>query len=477
MGNAEKRQSENTTSGRTPRPSNEVRYPQNLEAERALLGSILIDNSALDRASELIGAEDFFSRAHQLIFSEMLVMSGNNQGIDFVTISESLAARGYMERVGGAAYIASLTDGVPFGAGTNVTEYCRIIREKSSARNLLNLLYSSETRVMEGIDSATEIAEEIQAGIAEIGEAGAGSMMVPVESAMRKTTEMLMTMQHGKPLLSGMPTGFRHLDDMTGGFQAGDMVVIAARTSGGKTALALDLISNFCKRKEPAALLSLEMTKESVLLRLLCKEAEVSLHKLRTGFTSKKENQRLIKAIGVVSAWPLWIADPASMSADAMVCKLMAMAKTKGIKLAAVDYLQLLHAKAENRTQEVSYISRQLKHAAHEIGKISGGSVIAVSQLSRVKPDEELELYHLRESGQIENDSDVVFFIYNEKRSTSGTFDEQWIPKFVKIAKQRNGLTGRIRMGFVPHLMTFRESARVSEEPEDIKMAAAGDES
>jgi replicative DNA helicase len=476
MMNNQRKASGKGTPAKTPMPSDEARQlPQCLEAERALLGSILIDNAALDGAVEVLDADDFYLESHRLLFGEMLTMMGRNQVIDLVTIGESLSSRGELEQAGGAGYIASLTDGVPHGVGSNVAEYCRIIQEKAASRNLFHLLVNSQSKVLDGLESASEIAEQAQAGIADIGEMKSGALMVPVKQALRKTAELIMGMEHGKPMLSGEPTGFGCLDDMTGGLQAGDMVVIAARPSEGKTSLALDIISNYCKRGEPAALLSLEMTKESVLLRMVCKEADVSLHKLRTGFTSKEENQRLVRAIRIVNAWPLWIADPSSLSGEAMACKLIGMVKAKRIKLAVVDYLQLLHARAENRTQEVSTISRQLKRAAHEIGKISGGCLIAVSQLARIGNNDELRLHHLRESGQIEQDADLVIFIYDDKRAADETLAEHYSGKIVKIAKQRNGLTGPVRMLFVKHLMTFRERLDVTEERRDRKMDAAGD--
>ena len=475
MTNNQQKVSGKGTPAKTLRPSDEERQlPQSLEAERALLGSILIDNAALDVAVEVLDADDFYLESHRILFGEMLAMMGRNQAIDLVTICEALGSRGQLERAGGTGYIASLTDGVPGGVVNNVSDYRRIIQEKSASRNLFNLLANSQSKVLEGNDTAAEIAEQAQAGIADIGEMKSGALMVPVKQALRKTAEMIMGMEHGKPMLSGEPTGFGCLDDMTGGLQAGDMVVIAARPSEGKTSLALDIISNYCKRGEPVALLSLEMTKESVLLRMVCKEANVSLHKLRTGFTSKEENQRLIQAIRIVNSWPLWIADPSSLSGEAMACKLIAMVKSKRIKLAVVDYLQLLHAKAENRTQEVSTISRQLKRAAHEIGKVSGGCLIAVSQLSRIGNNDELRLHHLRESGQIEQDADLVMFIYDDKRAADDPLDEHYSGKIVRIAKQRNGLTGPVRMLFVKHLMTFRERLDIADR-KDRKMDVAGD--
>jgi replicative DNA helicase len=439
--------------------------PHNLEAERALLGSILLDNSALNFALETLGKEDFYSEAHRHTFEKMAELSEKNRVIDLVTLSEELAREGLLEKAGGAAYLAALTDGVPIGTTAGMGEYCRIVKEKSTIRRLINASSNTIARCLEGADDAASLIDLAQSQVFEIAEQRVQSGFANVREIVKTSFGKIDILFDRGQRVTGIETGFEDLDNMTSGLQAGELIVIAARPSLGKTALALNIAAHAAiKNRKIVGMFSLEMSKESLVIRLLCSEARIDSHKLRTGFSSKDDWNRMTPALGRLSEAPFYIDDTPALSIMQIRAKARRMKAEKGLDLLIVDYLQLVAgpSKSENRTQEVAYISRNLKSIAKEL-KVP---VLALSQLSRA-PEQRTglgqrpQLSDLRESGSIEQDADVVIFIFREKKAAEEGQDGE--EEFVQggsetrliIGKQRNGPTGDVQVVFLKPYAKF----------------------
>ena len=453
-------------------PSDRV-VPHNLEAERALLGSILLDNSALNLALEGVGKDDFFSEAHRITFDKMIAISEKNRTIDLVTLSEELAKEGQIDKAGGAAYLAALTDGVPVGTSVAVSEYSRIVKEKSILRRLINASNNVISRCLEGTDDPDTLIDLAQSEVFDIAEqkiqSGFSNIRDIVKSSFVNIDELLERGQR----VTGIATGFEELDNMTSGLQPGELVVVASRPSLGKTALALNIAAHAAiKHRKTVGFFSLEMSKESLVLRLLCSEAETDSHRLRSGFLSRENREawnKLTRALGRLGDAPLLIEDTPALSIMQIRTKARRLKIEKGLDLMVVDYLQLVSGQGrfENRTQEVSYISRGLKSIAKEL-KVP---VLALSQLSRAPeqrkgPFQRPQLSDLRESGSIEQDADVVIFIFRERRSAEeneaeGEVDRRGIEMRLIVGKQRNGPTGEIPVVFMRPYAKFANVAHV----------------
>ncbi len=273
--------------------------PHNLEAERALLGSVLLDNGALNFALELLGKEDFYSEAHRLAFEKMSEISEKNRTIDLVTLSEELAKGGLLEKAGGAAYLASLTDGVPIGTMAAMGEYCRIVKEKSTIRRLINASNNTIARCLEGTDDPETLIDLAQSQVFEIAEHRVQSGFATIREIVKSSFGKIDVLFDRGQRVTGIETGLEDLDNITSGLQAGELVVIAARPSLGKTALALNIAAHAAiNHRKVVGMFSLEMSKESLVIRLLCSEARIDSHKLRTGFSSKEDWNRMTPALG-----------------------------------------------------------------------------------------------------------------------------------------------------------------------------------
>jgi replicative DNA helicase len=451
--------------------ASEVTYPQNLEAERALLGAILLDNAALVTAMELVSKDDFFAETHRLIFERMVQLSEKAGAIDLVTLSEELARSGLLERVGGAAYLASLTDGVPIGAGGSVAEYCRIIRGKSIMRRLIHVSNNVISRCLEGGEDPQTLIDAAQSQIFEIAEQKAQSGFLGISQIVKDSFGSIDVLFDRGQRVTGVETGFTRLDDLTSGLQPGELIVIAARPSLGKTALALNIAAHAATvRRNVVGVFSLEMSKESLLIRLLCSEARINSHKLRTGFSSREDWQKMTQALGRLAEAPLYIEDSPALSVMQIRAKARRLKAEKGLDLLIVDYLQLVtgQGRFENRTQEVSYISRSLKGIAKEL-RIP---VVALSQLSRapeMRPGRQPQLSDLRESGSIEQDADVVMFIVHPDGRQEGAEPEEerlGVEVELKIGKQRNGPTGSVQLVFLKPYVRFENPAAPAQYPE-----------
>jgi replicative DNA helicase len=440
----------------------EKAFPHNLEAERALLGSILMDNGVINQALEFIEKNDFFSDAHRAMFEKMLYLSEKNRTIDLVTLCEELSREGLLEKVGGAGYVAALTDGIPIGISASIVEYSRIIKEKSLVRRLINASNNIISRCFEGVDDPATLIDLAQSQVFEISEQKVQSGFLDIHQIVKSsfgTIDVLLDRGHR---VTGIESGFIELDNMTSGFQPGELIILAARPSLGKTALALNIAAHAtvdCGKK--VGVFSLEMSKESLAIRLLCSEARIDSHKLRSGFTTRDDWPKMTQALGRLAEAPLYIEDTPALSIMQIRAKARRLKAEKGLDLLIVDYLQLATGtgRYENRTQEVSYISRGLKSIAKELGV----PVLALSQLSRApeqRPGQKPMLSDLRESGSIEQDADVVIFIFRERRSTEeGEEEPAGAETKLIIGKQRNGPTGEIPIVFMKPYVRFENMA------------------
>ena len=441
--------------------------PHNLEAERALLGSILLDNSALNLALEGVGKDDFFSEAHRIAFDKMIAISEKNRTIDLVTLCEELSKEGQIEKVGGAAYLAALTDGVPIGTSIAVSEYSRIVKEKSILRRLINASHNLISRCLEGTDDPDTLIDLAQSQVFEIAEQKVQSGFTNIRDIVRSSFGSIEELLERGRNVTGVGTGFADLNNMTSGLQPGELIVVAARPSLGKTALALNIAAHAAiEDRKKVGFFSLEMSKESLVMRLLCSEAKTDSHRLRSGFSNRDDWKKLTQALGRLGDAPLFIEDTPALSIMQIRAKARRLKMEKGLDLMIVDYLQLVSGQGrfENRTQEVSYISRGLKSLAKEL-KVP---VLALSQLSRApeqRPGQRPQLSDLRESGSIEQDADVVIFLFRERKAAAesdeeGEVDRRGVEMKLIIGKQRNGPTGDIPIVFMRPYAKFESMDR-----------------
>ena len=444
--------------------------PQNLEAERALLGSVLLDNSALNVALETLTREDFFSESHRLMFEKMVAISERNRTIDLVTLAEELSKDGLLEKVGGAAYLAALTDGVPLGTTASIAEYSRIVKEKSIVRRLINASNNVIARCLEASDEPEALIDLAQSQVFEIAEQKVPSGFLGVKDIVKSSFGTIDVLFDRGKSVTGVETGFVDLDRMTSGFQPGELIILAARPSLGKTALALNVGAHAATQGVATGIFSLEMSKESLLIRLLCSEARIDSHKLRTGFTSRDEWSKMTQALGRLAEAPLYIDDSPALSVMQIRARARRVKAEKGLGLLIVDYLQLItgHGRFENRTQEVSFISRSLKSIAKELSV----PVLALSQLSRApeeRPGHRPQLSDLRESGSIEQDADVVLFIFRQDVYKQQEEEQEGGGAGGRceliIGKQRNGPTGNIPVVFIKRYARFENASPDEEEP------------
>ena len=432
--------------------------PQNLDAERSILGAILLDNHALNAAMESLKPEDFFLEQHRRVFNQMIALGESQQPIDLVTLTESLHRSGELETSGGAPYLAALADGMP--RVTNVEHYARIVREKALLRNLIHATHNIQQRALEGEDGADTILDNAESSIFALAEDRVKAGLIPVKDIVRDNFERLERIFREGKSITGVPTGYAELDKLLSGLQNSELLILAARPSQGKTALALNLGENIAMRSGlPVAVFSLEMSKESLLQRLVASVAQIDAHKFRTGHLSREDWRRMTEALGTISSAPLWIDDSGSTSVLEIGAKARRLKRDKGLSLLIVDYLQLITARGRfnSRQEEVASISRGLKGLAKELQI----PVLVLSQLTRAPEREERgpQLSDLRESGAIEQDADVVMFIYRPNFFKLDAAPEERDQAEILIAKQRNGPTDKVRFVFRSRLTRFEEAA------------------
>ena len=432
--------------------------PNNLDAERSVLGAILLDNNALNPAVEHLRPEDFFLDQHRRVFTQMIALGESQQAIDLVTLTEELHRRGDLDASGGAPYLASLADGMP--RVSNIEHYARIVKEKAMLRNLIHATHNIQQRAFEGEDGADTILDNAESSIFALAEDRVRAGLIPVKDIVRDNFERLERIFREGKSITGVATGYGELDKLTSGLQPSELLILAARPSQGKTALALNIAENVAVRgNKPVAIFSLEMSKESLLLRLLSSDAQIDSHKFRTGHLSREDGAKIPVSLSRLAEAPLWIDDVGSATVVEMGAKLRRLKRDKGLSLVVVDYLQLVSARGKfgNRNDEVSSITRGLKGLAKEL-KVP---VLVLSQLTRApeREDRRPQLSDLRESGAIEQDADVVMFINRPNAFKPDEAPEERAKTELLIAKQRNGPTDRIHFVFRNAFTRFEEAA------------------
>jgi replicative DNA helicase len=429
--------------------------PQNLEAEQSVLGSILLEPEALSRVLEVMTGDDFYREAHRKIFASMQDLYRKGTPVDLITLTEVLQNKGQLDEIGGASYLTSLTDAIP--SAVHVDVYARIIREKSILRRLINRATEIARKGYSFAGDAEDLLDEAEKSIFEISEDKINPLVYPLSQIIKESMPVLENLYDRKETVTGVPSGFTQLDKLTSGFQNSDLVIIAGRPSMGKTAFALNIARNAAVDHEiPVVVFSLEMSRQQLAIRMICSEAEVDSNKVRTGFFGDREWPKLTTAAGVLSDAPIFIDDSPTMTVLQMRAKARRLKAEQGLGLVVIDYLQLMKGRegSERREQEISEISRSLKALAKELNL----PVVALSQLNRRpegRDDKKPVLADLRESGAIEQDADVICFIFREEM-----YDENSKQKGIAeilLRKHRNGPTGSVRLKFFSEQTRFED--------------------
>jgi replicative DNA helicase len=432
--------------------------PQSLEAEMSILGGILIDNDAINRVLEMLLPDDFYRESHRKIFHAMMKLSEMREPCDLITLTDMLKKAGELEEVGGAAYLATLVDYVPTAA--NIAYYCKMVKEKSTNRKLISVATEIVSRGYDEQADVDDLLDKAQKEIYEISENKSRPQYVPVQAVLKEAFNILKNLHDKKEHVTGVPTGYVDLDHKTAGFQPGNLIIVAARPSMGKTTLALNIAqyaSAESKKKVPSVIFSLEMGKEELVMRFLASIARVDFGRMRTGHFHDSDWPRLTKAAGILHDAKIFIDDSPSISVLELRSKARRLKSEHDIGLVIVDYLQLMKGSnnPESRQQEISEISRSLKALAKELNV----PVVALSQLNRElekRGDKRPMMSDLRESGAIEQDADVIMFVYREavycedcrKPDTTCSKGHERDAEII-IGKQRNGALGTIELTFI----------------------------
>jgi replicative DNA helicase len=437
--------------------------PQNIDAEQSVLGGVLVENEAFNKVLEYITQEDFYREAHRKIFLGMVELFNKNEPVDLITLTEVLKKRNHLEDVGGAAYLASLVDNIT--TASNISYYAKIVREKAILRKLITTATEIVTSGYEDSKDVKDLLDEAEKSIFEITGRQIKPSFLDLKSVLKESMKTIERLYERKEFVTGVPTGFGELDRLTAGLQPSDLIVVAGRPSMGKTAFCLNIAQYAAiEANIPVAIFSLEMSKEQIALRMICSEGRVDAHRLRRGFLDKEDWKKLITAIDVLSQAPIFIDDTPALTALEMRAKARRLKAEHNLGLLIVDYLQLMRGRgsSDNREQEISDISRSLKALAKELNL----PIVALSQLNRRvedRPNKRPQLADLRESGAIEQDADVIAFIYREELYNRSDEDVKGIAEIL-VGKQRNGPTGDIKLTFVDKYTRFENfSPRVDE--------------
>jgi len=433
--------------------------PQNIEAEQSVLGGVLIDNEALHRVLEIIKPEDFYRESHRKIFLAFLELYEQNQPIDLVTVSELLHKKDQLTEVGGAAYLASLVEAVP--TASNITYYAKIVKEKAILRKLINCATEIINHCFTPTEEVGEILDKAEQTVFEVANERIQTAYYPLKEIIKETFQLVQSLGQRNSHITGVPTGYIDFDRLTSGFQPADLIIIAGRPSMGKTAFALNIAANAAIRYHiPVAIFSLEMSKEQLATRMLCAEAKVDSHKVRSGFLGDHDWRLLTEAATVLSEAPIFIDDTPAISILEMRAKARRLKTEHNIGLVIVDYLQLMKGKGgkERREQEISEISRSLKSLAKELNV----PVVALSQLNRrveEREDKRPRLADLRESGAIEQDADLIVFLYRDEVYNKREDNPNRGLVELIIGKHRNGPTGMVKLAFLDKYTSFENLA------------------
>lgn len=428
--------------------------PQNIEAEQAVIGAIFLEPSALTLAAEILIPEDFYRSAHQKIFDVMLKLSESGRAIDLITVTEELSAMKELEDVGGVSYLSEIAVSVPTAA--NIGYYAKIVEEKSILRRLIRTATSIVTDGYSREDEVEEVLSEAEKSIMEVAQRKNSGAFHDIKDVLVRTYDNIEMLHNRKGDVTGIPTGFAELDRMTAGFQRNDLIIVAARPSVGKTAFALNIAQNVgTKTGENVAIFSLEMGAEQLVMRMLCAEGNINAQNLRTGALTDEDWRKLTMAMGSLSNSGIYIDDTPGVRISEIRSKCRRLKQEHGLGMILIDYLQLIQGSGrskENRQQEVSEISRSLKALARELEV----PVIALSQLSRgveQRQDKRPMMSDIRESGSIEQDADIVAFLYRDDYYDQESENKNIIE--IIIAKQRNGPVGTVQLAFVKEYNKF----------------------
>ncbi len=438
----------------------EIRVPpQNLDAEKSVLGAMLIDEEAIGTAVEILEPAWFYEEAHRTIYEAILDLYNQRKNVDLITLSDKLKTDGSLERVGGVSYLTLLIDSVPTAA--NVEHYAHIVKEKG----VLRLLIRNATQIVNDcFDTPGEAAvmvDKAERLIFEVSEMKHRRQSVHIRELVKESIEKIDGLYKRKEHITGLPAGFADFDRMTSGFQAADLIILAGRPSMGKSAFAASIIEHVgIELKKPVAFFSLEMSKEQLVQRMLCSQARIDAHKVRSGYLAPSDWPKLTASAGRLSAAPIFIDDTPAITALELRAKARRLKSHQGIQLLVVDYLQLMrgHGRTDSRQQEISEISRSVKALARELNI----PIIALSQLSRAveaRQDHRPQLSDLRESGAIEQDADLVILLMREEYYNP-TEENKGIAEII-IAKQRNGPVGTVKLAFIKEYMRFENLAHV----------------
>jgi len=431
--------------------------PHSKEAEQSLLGGLLQDQNAVPGVLEILKGDDFFIPSHRKIFRAIAELFEENQPIDLVTVAEKLRTKGELEAVGGATYLAQLTDRVV--SAEHATAYAKLIADKALLRRLIEISGKIVGWCYENPENVDEVLDRAEASIFSLSEARIQSSYFSIESIVKENLLRIEALKNRQEIVTGVPSHFTDLDRLTAGFQKGDLIIIAGRPGMGKTAFALNIARNVAVESEiPVAFFSLEMSKEQIGMRLMCMEARVDSQKLRTGFISQEECARLMATGQVFMRAPIFVDDQPAITPLELRAKARRIMSERGLGLLIVDYLQLMRIteRVERREQEISEISRSLKALAKELNI----PVIALSQLNRKveeRHDKRPQLSDLRESGAIEQDADVIIFLYRDEVYHKDTNDKGIVE--VLVRNQRNGPTGELKLSFMGPYTRFENLA------------------
>jgi len=436
--------------------------PQNVDAEKSVLGAILLDKDALIKMVDMVEPEDFYEDRHGIIYDAMQKLFEKRKPIDLVTLSEILEAEGKIKEIGGSSYLAEIVNSTP--SATNIVHYAQIVAEKATLRRLITAAGNITELGYDEDADLSNLLDEAEQKLFSVTQKMHKNKFIPVKNVLTEAFDRIDKIHKDKDkgAIRGVPSGFRDLDNITAGFQKSDLVILAARPSMGKTSFALNIAENAAiDEKIPVAIFSLEMSKEQLVDRLLSSQAGVDSWKLRTGNLSDEDFPKIGYAMGVLSEAPVFIDDSAGGNIMEIRAKARRLQMEHGLGLIIIDYLQLMEGRSRsgdaNRVQEISEISRGLKGLARELEV----PIIALSQLSRAvehRPDKRPQLSDLRESGSIEQDADVVMFLYRDEYYDPET-DRKGITE-VLIKKHRNGPTGGVEVFFNPAQMRFGDLDR-----------------
>ncbi len=450
-------------SGRVP--------PQAIEVEEAILGSMLIDENAVGKIIDVIDETCFYKEAHRIIYQAMLGLYAQSQPIDLVTLTEELRKSNQLDRVGGSYFVSGLSQKVP--SASNVQHYAKIVLDKARLRKLINVGSQIVTQAFQATEEVDDLVDQVEQQIFKIAEDKSRQGFIALNPVLHKAFEQIEHFHHQPGGVTGVTSGYKPLDQMTSGFQNSDLIIVAGRPSMGKTALVLSIARNVAvEANKPVGFFSLEMSSLQLVMRLLCAEAQVDAHKVRTGMLPPNDWSKLSTSVGRLSKAPIYIDDTPSLNILELRARARRLKVERQIEILIVDYMQLVNANAKsnaNRQEEVAIISRSLKALAKELDI----PVLALSQLSRAVEqrggDKKPMLSDLRDSGSIEQDADVVMFVHRQDYYDQDEFNRQAdvVPADIIIGKQRNGPVGEVKLGFIKKFARFVEidTVRAQEVP------------